>query len=281
MHKRPRKPSASDKHHQRGIELADLGWLEESLHEFNHAIQLDSHSPFLRINRASVHFELGHLIEALEDLLAARRLAPDHPDTRYHLGFFLSHAGGELALRELISAVQLDPEKIDAVLDLGIAYSERGEFVKAEEWMKAALAIDPNDPYTHHEFGLLMLDVGRVHEAIEHLKIANKDLPDDVEVLLDLGRAYIQAGFLDIGEKILLEEVISRQKDNFYARYCLAVVSVKRNKSGQAFDHILAMCKIDKEQAREWICQDPIFDSIRNRVEIESLLDPMKPPVIG
>ena len=78
----------SDACNQRGIELADKGWLEEAINEFDRAIQLDTGSYFARINRASVFLEQGRKLEALEDLLAAVRLAPDESSTHYHLGTF-------------------------------------------------------------------------------------------------------------------------------------------------------------------------------------------------
>ena len=49
----------SDFHNQRGIELADRGWLDESIKEFKKAIDLDPDSAHAHDNLATVYAEKG------------------------------------------------------------------------------------------------------------------------------------------------------------------------------------------------------------------------------
>lgn len=263
MEKGSQNRFGADGFNQRGIELADRGWLEEAVKEFNRAIELDHHSPFPRINRASVYLEQGRLLDALSDLLEAVRLAPEEPATHYHLGVFLSRYGSNLAVSELHASLALDPEQVDALLQLGATYADRGESREAEESLRAALEVDQSDPAANRELGVLLMERGKIHDAIRHLRVACEQYPKDTEVQVDLGMAYIQAGFYEEAENTLTK-VLSHDPENLHAHYNLAAIYTDRGKNDQAFSHLRRAYTVGPSRVHDWLSDDRMFDKLRS-----------------
>lgn len=278
MSNQPRNPTRAEVLNQRGIELADRGWFEEALKEFNRAIELDRTSPFPRINRASVLVEQDRQFEALEDLVAAVKMAPNDAATHYHLGLFLSRHGSSLALKELRASLELEPDQIDTLLQIGITHGDRGEFRQAEECIRSALDLDPSDPWVHHEFGVVLTDQGRVHEAISHLRFALRQVPSGPEIALDLAAAYAQAGFLEQAEQVLKEHVLSRDPGDFHGHFSLATICVRQGKQDEALEHLTLAARKNHSQTIEWVADDPAFDALRTDERFLKLKEVSAPP---
>ena len=268
----PNNRRGSEGSNQLGMELADRGWLDQALREFNRAIELDEQDPFPRINRASVYMEQGRMLEALEDLLTALRLAPDDPTTHYHLGVFLTRHGLELGKRELQTSLAQDPDQVDAMLHLGATHADLGEFDAAETAIRAALDADPEDPWANRELGVLYLDRGQVHDAIDLLRKARDASPEWSDVEVDLGLAYLQAGFLDRAEQSLSSAILS-EPDNLYAHYNLAAIHARREQPEQALIALERALELDPARCIDWIRDDPMFESLRQHSRLQDILN--------
>jgi tetratricopeptide (TPR) repeat protein len=280
MEKGSQNRFGADGFNQRGIELADRGWLEEAVKEFNRAIELDHRSPFPRINRASVYLEQGRLLDALSDLIEAVRLAPDEPATHYHLGVFLSRYGSNLAVSELHASLNLDPEQVDALLQLGATYADRGEGGEAEESLRAALEVDGSDPAVNRELGVILMERGKIHDAIRHLRVACEEFPTDMEIQVDLGMAYIQAGFYEKAEATL-NRVLSRDPENLHANYNLAAIYTEWAQTDQALSHLGRACAVGPARVRDWLSDDRMFDKLRADPRFAQLIQVGQPGDTG
>ncbi|HMI97720.1 MAG TPA: BTAD domain-containing putative transcriptional regulator [Micropepsaceae bacterium] len=63
-------------------------------------------------------------------------------------------------------AIQLDPNNADGYLALGYVQAVRGKWLVAEELYSKARAFDPNNSDALHLYGLLLVEVGHVREAL-------------------------------------------------------------------------------------------------------------------
>jgi len=266
-----RDPIRSESFNQRGIDLADRGWLDQATREFTRAIELDSSSPFPRINRASVYMEQGVFLEAMEDLIVAIRLSPEEASAHYHLGVLLARHGSELATQELQQTLELEPDQVDSLLHLGMIYADRGEFQEAARFFQSALDLDPLDPFVHREMGILLMEKGNIHQSISHLKTASDQLPEDIEFTVDLATAFIQAGFYNKAQQLLLQ-VVQKDPEHLHANYHLAALYADWGKNDQALAHLKTGMAMECSQVQEWLEEDHMFDKLRADARFGELL---------
>jgi Flp pilus assembly protein TadD len=71
----------------------------------------------------------------------------------------------EQGIAALIRVTERAPELTAPHVDLGIAYSRAGDYGKAEESLKRALAVTPNHPIAHNELGIVYRKTGRFSAA--------------------------------------------------------------------------------------------------------------------
>lgn len=99
--------------------------------------------------------------------------------------------------------LQLDSLNADALKNIGVIYSAVGNQVGAEEYLKRALAIRPDDPQLYNNLGTIYSETGRLEEALTYHKKAVA--LDGTETLYrgNLGLAYTKLGQVDIARPIL------------------------------------------------------------------------------
>ena len=75
-------------------------------------------------------------------------------------------------------ALLVDPQRIDAVINCGTLYYERGNLERASEYFLRALALDEENPLAHFNLGSVLEEVGEMEEARRHLRQAVRLDPD-------------------------------------------------------------------------------------------------------
>lgn len=90
----------------------------------------------------------------------------------------------------------------------GIICFRRGDFPRAVEAFTEVYKRDEDFPFLHQNLGLSLIRIGRFEEAINHLKIAEKKNPADLNLLQGLADVMLKVGNREIsrhyGEKALL-----------------------------------------------------------------------------
>ena len=75
-------------------------------------------------------------------------------------------------------AIQLDPLSAEACTALGILYARQAQWEQSEKSFRRALELEPNRSLTHQLFAMyLLLPLGRVDEAIEQVRLADRSDP--------------------------------------------------------------------------------------------------------
>jgi tetratricopeptide (TPR) repeat protein len=75
-------------------------------------------------------------------------------------------------------ALLVDPQRIDAAINCGTLYYERGNLERASEYFQRALALDEGDALAHFNLGSVLEEVGEMEEARRHLRQAVRLDPD-------------------------------------------------------------------------------------------------------
>jgi tetratricopeptide (TPR) repeat protein len=170
-------PNLWEAHHNLGVLQRRSGELRAALDSFRaaHRIQPDAAEPALAM--AEVLSTLDRLDEAadlLEAYLAARPSAhPTASQARVAYTAVLRRRGDyDDALEQAREVLVREPGHVEALLEVGRIYREKGEHDVAELVFGKAAALDGDDPRPHNELGLLFLARGDTQVAFEHFERA-------------------------------------------------------------------------------------------------------------
>jgi len=114
-------------------------------------------------------------------------------------GFRMDH-GDELAQMRTAAetAIRLDPLLAEAHDALGMVYARDGKWAQAEESFLRAITLDPNNSDAHGDFCIwFLLALGRIDEAVQQMRLAEKADPLSGWVQSELGFTLIFAGRYD------------------------------------------------------------------------------------
>jgi tetratricopeptide (TPR) repeat protein len=138
--------------------------------------------------QAVFDFELAELARGTATLplrISAER--PDEPERGadwYERGTEMEEDSPKEAMAAYRRALEIDPDLVDAHVNLGRLLHERGETVEAERHYRLALATRPEDTTAAYNLGVVLQDLGRLREAAEAYVAA-----------LDLDRTLADAHF--------------------------------------------------------------------------------------
>lgn len=150
---------AASSHLERGIQLAQVGRLEDAIAETEKAVQLDPKLVKAHINLIILYGRIGNLQKAEEHYRAA---------------------------------VDLNPSQFaDAYYDYGVALMNAAKFDEAEQNFRKAIEINPAYAAAHNDLGYLLERQGKLSEAVIQYKMALEERPDDRQAHFNLGRILV------------------------------------------------------------------------------------------
>ena len=103
----------------------------------------------------------------------------------------------------------------DAIVDYSIELLRQGDYGNAEPLLRTILSRYPEDSKVLMNYGMMLSDVGRLDEAVEHLSHASRVTPDSADVWNALGVAYQRRGDRD-SAKAALKRSEDIEPDNPY-----------------------------------------------------------------
>ena len=276
--KKPKNPAGqSDRHNSRGIELADRGWLDEAVKEFQKAIELDPESAPAHDNLATVYAEKRLYREAAREHLLALAMEPDNATTlHFNLAYFLSvHGPGDGHRRiPAADASRIEPDHADAHLNLGIAYADQGRLPEARSEFQLALQLEPREPAARHELAAIHMDDGNYRDAIGLLKeVVRLDYPKPLTLFLDLGICYApKRAFMPrpSGPTAPPDRCGQRTWHSTTTRPLSTPSGSGRARPFRSSPRRSNKTRTDK--VRSWLRSDPMFASLQGQAEFEALL---------
>jgi Tfp pilus assembly protein PilF len=137
---------------------------------------------------------------------AERKEREDKADFHYKLaaGYFESK-NIDLAIRELVTALEIDPDHADAHYLYGFIQFGRKQFEEAADNFKRALAARPNYYAARNHLGVTYLELERWGDAVAMLEPLLKEPNYTTQYLTynNLGWAYFKMGDLRLADKNL------------------------------------------------------------------------------
>jgi len=150
----------------------------------------------VRINYGRFLEAQGRMNEATREYRAAVEYEPWLASGHYNLGTALLRVGGAPAeaTQYLEQAIELQPDYVDALVNLGIVRAGQGATDVAGELFQRAVDADPNHPNALSNLGTYHLQRGAFGDAVNVLARAAAVAPGRADVAANLAAAYFQTG---------------------------------------------------------------------------------------
>ncbi len=152
-----------------GIAYRKVGDVRQALAEFDAALKLRPGSANLIHNRGQALELMNRPAEAVRAYRDVLDVDPDHVRGLYDLGRLLARTGRppdlQAAIEHLKHLTKVDPEHIDAHLELASAYETAGRPRHAVDAAKTAIATDSAHARSHYVLGNLMASQNKLEGA--------------------------------------------------------------------------------------------------------------------
>ena len=252
-------PSDAPTHNTVGMALARLGENDAAYDVFERAVRLDPSLAQPHLSLALILAGRNKFDLAAEHIAKALKLEKD-PTQQAYLHFLQGKLYSERdlldeAAREFQLSVDLDPNRGEAYLALGVTLKKLLEEDKAYPLLEKAVQLIPDDPIARYQLALESLRRNRVPAAVTHLIEAHRLLPDNQAVVYNLTRALHKAG--------------RKQEYDVYRKKLDDLTAA----SGRARENELRTAKIHKEAVRLDEAGDlaGALDKYREVLDIEPL----------
>jgi tetratricopeptide (TPR) repeat protein len=176
------KISEAQRLSEQAAQKAKSGDFPQALDLFTQALAANPALPVTRRDLAMLHYELGDLSAAKDQLIDALRLAPDDAWSYVVLGnIFTREQDWDSAIRFFTKALDLKPGDPYALNGLGAASAKSGDEASAMRHFEAAIEANPHFPEPRFGKALLLKNQGHLDAAAEALESLFRDAsPADV-----------------------------------------------------------------------------------------------------
>ncbi|MFZ0773266.1 MAG: FG-GAP-like repeat-containing protein [Candidatus Sulfotelmatobacter sp.] len=239
------------------------GYFDQAAASFQLALRDDPSSAEAYYGLGSAYLNQQKTAEARASFERAVKLHASYPDTLANawnnLGLLATQEGRpDEAVRCFKEAVQLSPDHLIALNNLGNAYRLRKEWDKARVTFERALEASPVDPEANYGLAMVFAQADDTSRAYEYLQKALKSRPAYPEALNNIGILYLRTQRRD--EAVASFEECIRVAPAFDQAYLnLARVYALEGAPEKARATLLDLLKQhpDHAQAQEMLAQLP------------------------
>jgi Flp pilus assembly protein TadD len=189
----------------------------------------------------------GRTDRAVLAYLEAVRLAPDATLPRERIGYVQLDRDLERSEAIFRGLVEKDPENVESLRGLGLAYLGQGKLEPALEMLERAVQLDAESAESHYALGATLGLLGREEEALAHTERARELRPEDATIVNGLGVAHMVMGHWGEAESAFREAI---RLDSRIAAYHnnLGLALGRRQRYEEA---LVAFRKFGSEQAAQ------------------------------
>lgn len=177
------------------------------------------------VKKAEVVLNKGDLKHGEQLLIQALALDPSNTEIYHKLGLLYLHHGqfgkAENMYQKLVSSAHLDPVFFS---NLAVALYQQKKLEEAKMNYKKAIELDATRPARFFSLAQVMKELGQVQEALEHFKKAVDMAPGNLDYLLTLAQAYLEAD-MRAEARLLLDDVAAAFPDNAMAKEMLKKIT--------------------------------------------------------
>jgi len=225
-----RDPADSDLRLGLGALLQRTGATAEAIEAYQEVIERDGTAPKALTARnrvAALQLADGHVEQARKLIAEVLESNPRDDDAlilRSTVELQQHDAAG--AISDLRAVLRNQPRSVALQRSLASAYLSNKQPSLAEETLRAAQQIAPNDAGVRIELAQLLSQTGRLPQAVTVLEATVNLLPDNVQARAGLIRAYLAAGNQQ-GARAAAQELKARQPQSAEGFYYAGIVAAQ------------------------------------------------------
>ena len=186
---------------QLGYVALDRGDFETAMRHYEKAAGLargDEERFQALLGYGTAAFELGRYEQARQALEEAHGVKPVDPAATLTLGVVCRRQGAlDAAVTYLADAATRDPEMIEALIELGVAYGALERHSDAEIVCRDALEIDPQNTEARLGLAVALFHQDKNQAALTEFNAVLENEPDNVRAHYGLGLALLYSGDRD------------------------------------------------------------------------------------
>ncbi len=185
-----------------GSAFFQRGYYEQAGDAFQSALRENPESAEAVYGIGSVYLQQNKNADAREAFERVLKLRAGYPDTApntwNNLGILATRDSRmDEAVGYFQRALELNPDHLIALNNLGNAYRELQQWDKARETLEHAIAVGPEDAEANYNLGMVYAQAGDNSRAEQLLKKALQYRPDYPEALNNLGILYVRTQRVD------------------------------------------------------------------------------------
>lgn len=148
------------------------------------------------------------------------------------------------AIEQLKQAVEMYPNFMTALNELGVQYIAIKQYKDAAEALRAALKIDPEAFHPRLNYGIVLLHLKDYKAAAAELNIAIQKDSTSAPAHFYLGRAMVSLGNYDAAETALRQTITIGGEEAVEAHRYLGAVYIEKRDSARAADELDTYLKV-------------------------------------
>jgi len=217
---------------------AEQGRFDEALRVMKLASRSLEHNSAVKYNYGEIYRAMGDCKTAIRYYQHSLSIYRDNLQAFVKMGLCMQQLNSwDLANKAFLSAVSLTPHDASLLNHIGYNYYRLGVYEKAERYLEAALAEDPNLLQATINLAFVHFRQGNADAAIGRLRDLLTQNPDNVELHAALGFLLAnQQKYKEAGEHVL--RALKLQPKHFLARMTYATVAIETNPAEAR--HVLA-----------------------------------------
>lgn len=148
------------------------------------------------------------------------------------------------AIDKLKQALQIYPNFMTALNELGVQYLALKQYKEAAEALRTAIKIAPDAFHPHLNYGIVLLQLKDYKGALTELQLAVQKDSSSAVAYLQFGRALVNVGNYDAAERSLKQSLSIGGEDVVEAHRYLAAVYIEKQQSQLAADELESYLKL-------------------------------------
>lgn len=176
------------------LKLAKLFlYIEEynkALSEINTVLRQDVYHPEGYYLKGMVYKSLSDTAKAISSFMTALQVQPDYRDAMIQLGIVYGMKGDPMALKYYDNAYALDSIDVFPLYARGVYFQDRGDYEMAKNEYINAILKDRNYTSTYYNLGYIYMQQDSLDKAFRQYDILTKLNPTDPEAYFNRGLCY-------------------------------------------------------------------------------------------